>query len=165
MTECNVDALSLFLEGALPLHEHRRVVEHLKVCSRCREELAALRRVDHVVAAWGANGRAIPQCTERRIHRSVEKHRRLRPLFALSRMMPAALGTSVAAVLVLLTASLAPLYRGGVSQPTTAHIIASKALKDQSAPLRFQRGKSAVVGTYTAPLPLVVDHHTQLDIY
>jgi hypothetical protein len=80
-------------------------------------------------------------------------------------MMPAALGTSMAALLVLVTVNLTPLYRGGVTQsPGTAHIVASKALKDRSAPLRFQRGKSALVGTYTAPTP-PVDRRTLLEIY
>jgi predicted anti-sigma-YlaC factor YlaD len=143
MKGCKTDALSLFLEGGLSVAEHRDVAEHLRSCARCRQELAALRQVDRVVAAWGASRAAVPAHTEARIQRSVEKRHRFAPFLALSKMMPAALGTSMAALLVLVTVNLTPLYRGGVTQsPGTAHIVASKALKDRSAPLRFQRGKS-----------------------
>jgi predicted anti-sigma-YlaC factor YlaD len=165
MTGCNANALSLFLEGALPVDEHREVADHLRNCAGCRAEMASLHHVDSVIRAWAANRTPIPSCTESRIYRTVDRRRKLRPLLALSRMMPAALGTSVAALLVLVTANLAPLYRGGAQSPTTAHIVASKALKTQSAPLRFQRGKSASVDTYTAPLTPIVDRHIRLDVY
>lgn len=166
MTHCDTDALSLFLDGDLPIAQHRAVAEHLRACADCRDELAALRRLDQLITAWGSARAPIPTETEARVHQSVEKRRGLRPVFALSRMMPAALGTSVAAVLVLLTANLTPLYRGSAQPtPSTSEPMAAKLLKQQSAPLRYQRGKTAFVGTYTAPPPAIVDRHAELDIY
>jgi anti-sigma factor RsiW len=156
--------LALFFDGALSPERHREVAEHLRGCVACREVLARLHQNDRTIAAWGSIRTPIPIATEARVHRSVEKRSRARPLLALGRMMPAALGTSVAAMLVLVTANLAPLYHGGVqSTRPSPQPLAAKMLRVQSAPLRFERGKSAVVNTNTVPPPAFVHHQALLD--
>lgn len=148
MTPCDADRLSRFLDGDLESDEYRETADHLRQCSECRQELAALRQADGAVWAWGARREPVPPATEARLHRSIQRRKRLRVIFAVSRMMPAALGTSVAAVLVLLSANLSPLYQAS-RQPTPGNVgvISSQSLKQQSTPLLYARAKSAVVST------------------
>ena len=49
---CNSRALSAYLDGALSARKAEALARHLRVCSRCREELAALTRVRDLFEAW-----------------------------------------------------------------------------------------------------------------
>ena len=167
MTTCDAERLSRFLDGDLGTDEYREIASHLRTCSRCREELAALRHVDEVVWTWGAHREPIPLKTEARLLRSLQRRRRPHRLLSVSRMMPAALGTSVAALLVLVSTNLSPFYRENSRPvPESARVIASQSLKEQSAPLVYARGKSAVSSSETGNYPQApIDRHPQLDIY
>ncbi|MGI8968423.1 MAG: zf-HC2 domain-containing protein, partial [Chloroflexota bacterium] len=100
---CDFDLLSLYLEHGLTLPRRVRLEEHLRTCSTCRRELRELRRVDQVLSPWCALRSPVPASVENRVARSVRRRRRLKPLFALSRVMPAAVGTTAAALLVLVS--------------------------------------------------------------
>jgi len=113
MKNCDLLALSLYLDSELLLPERRALEKHLRECAPCREELRRLRQSDRALVSWGARREPIPLETERQILRSIERNRRRRPLATFSRMMPAALGSCVAAVLVLMSANFVRL-----DQPT-----------------------------------------------
>lgn len=164
---CDVDRLSRFLEGDISPGEYRVTAQHLRVCAQCREALAGLGRVDRVVSAWGSRREPIPVATERRLHASISRRRRMRPLAAASRMMPAALGTTVAALLVLVSTNFATLYSGR-AQPSgpSVTVVATKTLRKQSAPLLYARGKSAVTSSRPTGNETVrgIDRHFPLDM-
>jgi anti-sigma factor RsiW len=145
MTPCDADILSRYLDGGISPDERDALDRHLASCRACAHELAELRRVDMVISAWGSQQRPVPLQTQQRIRRSVERRNRLPAVLAWSRMLPAALGTSVAAVLVMLSANLGLLLQsqapGVASSPSTI----SKQLKKQSRPLTDSRRISAIL--------------------
>lgn len=119
MKHCNPDSLSHFLDGDLSWNERGAVVAHLRACPNCRDELDALRAVDRVVSAWSARSQAVSAQTERRIVAAVERRRRLSPLIALSRMTPAAVGSTIAAVLVVLSVNVGLMTHSVPVSPVT----------------------------------------------
>ncbi len=144
---CDFDLLSLYLEHGLTLPRRVRLEEHLRTCSTCRRELRELRRVDQVLSSWGAVRSPVPAPVENRVARSVRRRRRLKPLFALSRVMPAAVGTTAAALLVLVSVNIGLLYSApGPGAVNTASAAVSPAIAKQSAALIRARRTSAIFG-------------------
>lgn len=144
MTACDIHVLSRFVDGELPPPRFREVAEHVRDCRDCQRELHRLRHMNHVLWSWGSRRETIPAATEMRVQRSVERRRRLRPLFALSRMTPAAVGSSIAALLILVSVNLTPMYQNAWQRPTRPTSTAP-FIRHQSAQLRFNRGTSAVL--------------------
>ena len=151
MTQCDRYALSLHLDRELPLPTRRALNEHLLTCAACRQELEELRRLDQVLHEWGSSRRPVPQQAEARILASVER-RRLRPLLGLSRMMPAAVGSGIAALLVVMSANLGWLYQnsGGATRSGGAAQV-QRIIEKQSTPLQNARRTSAMLGVRTTP--------------
>jgi predicted anti-sigma-YlaC factor YlaD len=162
---CEIEVLSRYIDGDLSLPERRAVDAHLAECDPCRTELQALRLNDSVLISWGHHRTCLPPETEARIARSVSRGRRRSWLAGVTRVSPAAVGSLVAGVLVLISANLGVLYGNGAAgsshvRPTgSAHVI----LK-QSAPLASARRASAL-GVHARPATAhSVDHHVQFDV-
>ncbi|HLJ65977.1 MAG TPA: zf-HC2 domain-containing protein [Chloroflexota bacterium] len=147
MSSCSLNSLSLYLDGALSLPELRRLESHLAGCPKCRDELQTLRRLDRVITEWGARRTPMPAAAQFHVSRSLERRRRLGPLARASRVMPAAVGTSVAALLVVLSVNLGVLVptQRGVAVPSYSQAAAQR-LARQSAPLVDARRSSAILG-------------------
>ncbi len=148
MTTCDSLKLSRYVDGDLPPNERLSVNRHLRHCHRCTSELSDLREMDNVLRSWGARRAPAPETLDARIDRLVKLRGDRRPVkrvFALGRMMPAALGSSIAAVLVLLSVNL-----HGVSQSPSASETAwanqQSSIKRQAAPLLAARRSSAILG-------------------
>jgi anti-sigma factor RsiW len=125
MTACDSAALSQYLDSELPPRERLGLEKHLRGCATCRQELAVLRRMDQVIVDWGARNVPVPSVTESRIQESVNRRRSLGPLVSVSRMMPAAVGSCAAALLLLVSANIGWLYQSGGSvaqSDTSAHV-------------------------------------------
>ena len=156
MTPCNVDMLSRYLDGELPLPDRHALDRHLAECEVCVANLDMLRRNDHLLRSWGRRRTRVPAALEQRIARDVGRRRRFGPLLAFSKMMPAAVGTSVAALLVLLTASLTSPYsqraETGAASPSAA---IHQTIVRQSAPLIMNRRTQAIVAGRIQQQPLV----------
>ena len=149
MTRCDLHALSLYLDAELSLPARRALDEHLRICAVCGQELEKLRRLDHVLHEWGSGRTPVPHDAEARILGSVER-RRLRPLLAFSRMMPAAVGSGIAALLILMSANLGWIYQnnGGVVR-TDRTMEVQRIIEKQSTPLQNARRTSAMLGVRT----------------
>lgn len=104
-------SLCRYADGELTLRDSRGLVEHIRVCTRCQEELNIVRKVDRVLEGWGRRREQIPNSTESRIIESVSRPRRFPRVFALGNMMPAALGSSVAALLVVISVNFGWQYQ------------------------------------------------------
>lgn len=146
MMSCDFDMLSRYLDGDLPLPVRRELDVHLAQCARCARDMEILSRNDRVLRAWGQRHTAVPATVEHRITRDIGRRRRLGPLIAFSKMMPAALGTSAAALLVLVTASLGGSYMQRESgNAATASAASRSAIVKQSAQLIMNRRSQAIV--------------------
>lgn len=160
MAACDVDSLSRYLDGDLSPRERHQLALHLRACPACRAELALLRRLDGTIVAWGAHRAPVPDETERRIQESVNAQRKVSRFVAFSRMMPAAVGSSIAALLVLISANLGWLYQpaSNLAQVDAAHV--QRIVKSNSEPLQNARRLSAILGSQTqAPTqPQVLRH-------
>jgi anti-sigma factor RsiW len=147
MNACDVDILSRYLDGDLSLPARRDMDRHLSTCRQCAQELDALRRNDQMLWSWGLRRTPLPESVDQKIMRDVRKRRRLGPLVAISRMMPAAVGTSIAAVLVLMSVTLSGQY---AQRQASSAISATKTTQNtifkQSKPLLRKRGTMAIVG-------------------
>jgi predicted anti-sigma-YlaC factor YlaD len=156
--------VSRYLDGDLTPAARSALEQHLRGCPTCREEVAVLRRMDRVVSAWGARRRPFPARTDARIAASIERRHRLRPILALGRMMPAAVGTFVAAVLVLMSANMGRLYQNGpgvTPMGYSGHV--QRIIESQSKPLQNARRSTAILGQRPAPQGQAVgQHRTQL---
>ncbi len=117
MKRCNPHTLSRYLDGELSLPARTALEQHLLTCPTCSQELEALRRLDKVVESWGGRRQPISIESETRILQSVVRRRRSRRAASLAKMMPAAVGTSVAALVVLVSANVGWLYQ---SEPRLA---------------------------------------------
>jgi anti-sigma factor RsiW len=129
---CSPYGLSRYLDGELRLPDRREIESHLKVCHHCADELEVLRRLDREVRLWSERRRPIPVQSEMRILETVERRRRARPVRALGRMIPAAVGSSIAALLVLVSVNWGSLYPGSTrvaSQAATVPIQPSRAIQ------------------------------------
>lgn len=107
---CDTAALSLYLDDELPPRDRAALARHLTTCNQCAAELAELSRADEVLVRLTRDFAPIPLSTEARIGESVER-RLSRFRFSLSNMVPAALGSTVAAVLVLVSANVGLLQK------------------------------------------------------
>ncbi len=168
MNPCDVDLLSQYVDGGLMLPQRVALEHHLRLCSGCTEEVSRLLHIDRRLAGFGSVRTPLPVHVERRIASSIEKKARVPSILSLSRMMPAAVGSSIAAVLVLLSVNLGVQY-GASPQPTatsrtptTAH-----AIVKQSAALIKLRRTSALIGGYATVHPVAESpllKRAQLDI-
>src|SRR5436305_10694254 len=144
MSVCDLDALSRYLDGDMSLPGRRALEAHMTVCPPCSLELDTMRRLDTMVVSYGMVQEPIPLQTEREVLRKVQRRRRVKPIVRVARMMPAAVGTTVAAVLVLLSANLGILYHshpvGNASALATA---THRVVERQSAPLWKARRTTA----------------------
>jgi len=147
MTACDLDALSRYLDGDMSLPIRREMDLHLQACESCREELQQLQRVDRILVDFGAASALVPPAAGQRMVGAVQRRRRLAPLITLSRMMPAAVGSSVAALLVLLSVNMGMLSHNRLGGH--GNLAATPALQHfakQSAPLIKARRTSAMLG-------------------
>jgi predicted anti-sigma-YlaC factor YlaD len=155
---CNADTLSRYADGELGLVENDRVSRHIDVCSSCRHEVEELQRVNQVLYAWGASRRPIPVATEQRVRSSLERRRRMTPLLRLARFSPPAVGSSIAALLLLLMVNVAPIYQEAAPvQPSATQV--APVIKRQAGPLQLARGRAAVVATEPDTLQRILVHH------
>jgi len=92
MTACDLVTLSQYLDGGLSLPDRIELERHLLVCRACEVELAELRRIDVVLAAWGSQRLPVSRLAEDRITRSVERRGRVPALLAKSQTWPTACG-------------------------------------------------------------------------
>lgn len=148
MTYCDPTVLSRYLDGDLSTTERRRMNTHLRTCEACANELVRLRRLDDMLRVWGARRTPLPVAADRRIAEAVrQRHRksRLRSFFAVGRMAPAAVGSSVAAVLLLLSVHM-HVADPSRSASETAWITQQSSIKRQAAPLLKARRSSAILG-------------------
>jgi anti-sigma factor RsiW len=157
MSACDNDALSRFVDGELSPERYRQVAYHLRECSRCRAQLVEMRKVTQILQRWGNVRVPVPVHTEQRVRGTVERRRRFAPLFALSRMTPAAVGSTIAALLVLVTVNLNGAYPGVHTQAQTS--ADRKTLQQQSRPLLYARAKSAVIGDRTDTVTPAQERH------
>jgi predicted anti-sigma-YlaC factor YlaD len=147
MKFCNSNLLSLYLDEELPLSQRVEVERHLTRCTLCRDELESMQRVDSLVQRWSKSRVPLPPETNARILKTVNSHRRLGWVLTFSRVMPAAVGSSIAALLVVASASQGWLYRNAAPQasPRPSAAVAT-IIKKQSAPLYEARATSAMFG-------------------
>ncbi len=146
MTKCDAALLARYLDRELPLSDRLKVEGHLAGCDSCRRELQTLRKLDRVLRDWGARRTPIPVDTERRVLVSVmRKQRSIQPILAFGRVMPAAVGTTFAALLVLASVNLGP-YLGSSVASKQAVAPSRSALEKVSAPLVKARRVSAMLG-------------------
>lgn len=145
-------ALSRYLDNDVTLPVRHELESHLRRCGMCVDQLENLRTVDRVVASWASKSELVSPQAEARIQCSVARRRRLGPLFALSRMTPAAMGSTVAAMLVLASASL------GWLAPSPSHVLPPNGaahvqhlLAKQSIPQRNARVTSAILSGRSVP--------------
>jgi anti-sigma factor RsiW len=135
VNQCNSYGLSRYLDGELHLPDRRNLEAHLSVCHRCTEELQVLRRLDRELRAWGEKRRPIPVKSEMRILESVERRRPVSPVRALARMLPAAVGTSIAALLVLASVSWGSLDPGSTHVTSQGATVPAQGSRQIQAPL------------------------------
>ena len=164
MIRCDVSQLSRHLDEELTLPDRRRVEAHLATCAACRSELEAIRRTDRAIRSWAAAREPVPLATERRVLASTEHRNPLSSILALSRLMPAALGSSIAALLVL-----ASVNAGLVAPPSVASRQdpgpSRSVLEKRSAPLVNARRVSAILGQRVPGQGSdAVRHHANFDI-
>jgi predicted anti-sigma-YlaC factor YlaD len=142
---CDTATLSRYLDSELTLPQRVDFEAHLAGCQPCRELLDEFQRLDVVLRDWGASREPIPLETERRIQASTVRRSRSRSILSAGRVMPAAVGTTMAALLVLTTvnlSSLIPSHQGANANAGPPR----KVLIAQSAPLVQARRVSAISG-------------------
>lgn len=158
MISCDQDILSLYLDGALTLPQRIHLETHLRACEDCAQELETLCRIDNVMESWGSVRTPVPASTSARVMQSVERKRRLGPLGRVGRMVPAAFGTGMAALLVLVSVNAGIINQAAAPPPATGSpSVPTRILIKQSQRLISARRSSAVLGNYTpkAPVPAV----------
>lgn len=166
LMQCDLDALSLYIDGELGAPRRYALEQHLTACAECRAVLNDLRENDRVLVQWGSAREPVPVSTQVRIERSLRPASALNRLLSLSRMMPAAVGTTVAAVLVLASTSLTPLL-GARPAPSALSQSRSMArlIATQSVPLLNARRTSALLPGHDTTQSSALAHRTiQFDI-
>jgi predicted anti-sigma-YlaC factor YlaD len=151
MKICNFARLSQYVDGELTLPARLTLEEHLTECSTCRADVDRLRRVNRMLVTWGSQRDPLPSDTERRIFTSVDRKNASRHIAALNKMMPAAMGSGVAAILVLLSANLGLAGHSSPAAPvaTTATSM-RQIIKQQTAALQRERRSEAILGSSRA---------------
>ncbi|HZU12858.1 MAG TPA: zf-HC2 domain-containing protein [Chloroflexota bacterium] len=114
---CDVVALSRYLDGELPPEQYRAVAEHVVACAPCRAELTALREINRLMVDWGSRNVPLPIDAANRTRAEIGRRARFPRLLALSRASSAAVGTAAAALLLMVTMNLAPLYQSISASP------------------------------------------------
>jgi anti-sigma factor RsiW len=161
---CRPELVSRYLDGDLTLPLRYELETHLRGCEKCSHELAQLRHIDAIIAAWGASQGPVSATAERRINQSVEKRRgRLSPIVALSRMMPAAVGSSIAALLVLVSVNVGILQNQASAGVPSATSTSTLVLK-QSRKLSDARHTAAVLGVMVTQQQTIPKHRTHFDM-
>lgn len=148
MTCCDPIQLSRYVDGELSPPERGAVNVHLRSCTVCARHVAELREMNDVLRAWGAHRTALPLSAELRIRDTVLQRRashRFRSLLSFGRMTPAAVGSSIAAVLVLLSVNMHGAYPTR-SASEVAWATQQSSIKRQAAPLLKARRSSAIQG-------------------
>lgn len=161
MGRCRPETLTRVLDGGLSPADTLALEAHVRRCESCRTELDSLRRVDALVGALGQRERPFPARAGARIERTVERRRKLGPLLALSRMMPAAVGTSAAALLILVSVNIGVLYQSQTI-PAAPGAASSPQVLQQSQKLSNNRRISAILGT-VGPQQLRSKHQIPLN--
>ncbi len=148
MTCYEQDALSRYVDGELSPLERGHINGHLRSCSACSREIARLRAMDDILRAWGTRRAALPQAADKRINDTVRRRRQtgaVRTFLSVSRMTPAAVGSTIAAVLVLLSVNMHGAYSAR-SASEIAWASQQSSIKRQAAPLLKARRSSAIQG-------------------
>jgi anti-sigma factor RsiW len=154
---CDLDVLSLYLDGALTLPHRVQLETHLRSCPSCTRELQDMERMDLLLRSWGAIRAPVPTATHQRVMRSVDRKRRLGLLGAYGRMVPAAFGTAIAAMLVLVTVNTGFIAQNATPPTTSVPSVTPRVLVSQSQRLISARRSSAILGGYIAqsqPAPI-----------
>lgn len=162
MTCCAPEALSRYVDGELSIADRGQINRHLRVCVTCTRELTRLRELDDVLRTWGAQISPLPTSADLRITQTVQRRRDaplLRGFSAISRMAPAAVGSSIAAVLVLLSVNLHSGYPTR-SASEIAWATQQSSVKRQAAPLLKARRSSAILGGQVKVAPGTLGRHT-----
>lgn len=143
--QCDFDVLSLYIDGELGTSRRQILELHLNECDSCRTRLSELRANDRLLVQWGAVREPMPVATHSRIMRDIQPHSMVAQLLKWSRMMPAAVGTTAAAFLVLLSVNMGPLLGLGVNQSATSSTRMAHLIATQSAPLLKERRTTAIL--------------------
>jgi anti-sigma factor RsiW len=162
MTCCDPNELSRYIDGDLPFPERGQINHHLRRCEACSRELARLREMDGVLRGWGARRSPLPVTADVRITQTVHGRRRAHRVwafFAVGRMAPAAVGSSIAAVLVVLSVNMHGAYPTR-SPSETAWATQQSSIKRQAAPLLKARRSSAILGGQVKVATGTLGRHT-----
>lgn len=161
---CHPERLSRYLDGELPLPERRLLDCHLANCPPCAAEIELLRRNDRILWSFGRRRVAVPREVEERLASSVRRRRSLGPLLAFSRMMPAAFGTTVAALLLLVSTNLSSSFGNRQSGGSTAlpSTVQTRFVK-QSAKLMLNRRTQAILAGRTTQINEPAVHRLHFD--
>lgn len=103
---------------------------------------------------------------ETRVLGSVGRRRKFHLVLKLGKMMPAAVGSSIAAILVLASANAGWMYRQAAIPAAHPAIASSRsAIVQQSAPLLKARQTSAIVAGHPSLQPFLYGpRHTRLTV-
>lgn len=164
MTRCERQKLSQYLDGELPFPDAVSVRRHLAQCQRCQDEMKSLREVNQALAAWGAQQLPVPPRTDVRVRQSWERSHALSPVLSWAKMMPAAVGTSAAALLLLVTANIGSfLHTQQPTAPSVAAVENIRGLARQSRPLLLARRASAIQDGHALAILIQQHNKTQFD--
>jgi len=156
---CNELLLSLYVDGEATLPQRRQVDLHIQQCASCRQALDDLTRINATLTEWGSRKRSVPVGADIRLARKLRRRRALRPILAVSKLTPAALGSAIAAVLVLASANSGLLLPKGSGGENIPYASVSSAIASQSSPLRNERRMSAVLGVRIVRHPVLPLRH------
>jgi anti-sigma factor RsiW len=165
---CNSDYLSLYVDGELPVSARVELEQHLSCCLGCAREVRSMRGHNRVLAQWGSRRQPLPPSTEAHIKDSLARRRRMSRIVSLSRVMPAAMGSCVAALLVLASANLGILTRPApaLQVPQSAPAPTKLVREQQGDLLRRIRQSQAMLGRQTPPsVPSIRRHRSVLGFY
>ncbi|GAC1623947.1 MAG: hypothetical protein NVS4B2_01310 [Chloroflexota bacterium] len=143
MSACNRDILSAFVDAELTLPQRRDVERHVQSCAPCAAEVEDLRRINSILAAWGATARPFPPVTDARVASSIDRRRGRRAVAALSRLTPAAFGSAVAALVVAFSVNSSALTHRSSSSAAGSSLAGARQISDS---LHRIRSQSAILG-------------------
>jgi anti-sigma factor RsiW len=162
MTCCDPTTLSRYVDGDLSPLERAHFNGHLKTCRICTLEVIRLRKMDDILRTWGAQRAPLPVAADSRITETVRRRRRantVRAFLSVSRMTPAAVGSTIAAVLVLLSVNMHGAYSAR-SASEIAWATQQSSIKRQAAPLLNARRSSAIQGGQVKVATGTLGRHT-----
>lgn len=159
---CDMDTLSHYLDGELAPGRYREVAEHVLGCETCRADLAAMREINRVMVEWGSRNLPVPIEGAERTRAAIARRTRFPRLAALSRMTSAAVGTAAAALLVMVSVNLAPLYHGGSDHTAPSVETANAQLRRQTEPYVLLHNRPAMEIHAQDAVALPARHHSPL---